>query len=575
MQQSLSEGLSFGIDIPEVNDLRFFVDKALRWQDMVQRILSKRHNTRKLGGVAIEPPRRLADLRALLREAEQLHCDTPELPPLEMLVEKASAMQLKAQHMLATMTDGSNVQGGMVPIPLSTTQLQDLNNVFEHSRCLDVHFDELDIIRRRIEEVSLGDVLGKARGQRMSYPALLDLLRQADAAALPSDHEHVKYLYGQKALADSWLELAGRALSSAQARLEDYERLLEMNKSMIVEFEQMAVVQKIVGRCREWLWRFEAFDSGKEVWPIAWIKSLLAEGATLPIGFLPQIEKLGRWDRWAEMWANNVKALFLRRTNRSLEDIIKDVLRNVSMIGRDYQELIARGHYFYCFCLRSEAGFMIQCDNCQEWYHGRCVDISRKDVTAQMSYHCPVCDPTKTVFHWSKQPSVASLIEGLRDADAMVIRLEEAELIRQVISNVNVWRARVAALLTTHGDDLKTLRALLRQADSIELTTDELYQLRARLAAISPPLSKPAIAQQPQPIHHRCICGEFADRVRDVMCHRCRRWVHEACSRELGREGDRELLCFECSGGPYPPTPSRVPPRSLMPGARLNFNYNE
>jgi hypothetical protein len=46
----------------------------------------------------------------------------------------------------------------------------------------------------------------------------------------------------------------------------------------------------------------------------------------------------------------------------------------------------------YCICRKEDDGkFMIQCDDCQEWYHGKCVGIAAAQGRNIEKYHCPTC----------------------------------------------------------------------------------------------------------------------------------------------------------------------------------------
>ncbi|PKC11991.1 PHD-domain-containing protein [Rhizophagus irregularis] len=46
----------------------------------------------------------------------------------------------------------------------------------------------------------------------------------------------------------------------------------------------------------------------------------------------------------------------------------------------------------YCICRSSDGeSFMIECDNCDEWYHGACVNITREESQLVDKYYCPNC----------------------------------------------------------------------------------------------------------------------------------------------------------------------------------------
>ena len=46
----------------------------------------------------------------------------------------------------------------------------------------------------------------------------------------------------------------------------------------------------------------------------------------------------------------------------------------------------------YCLCREPWQGrFMIQCDGCDEWFHGACVDITPTEALSIDEYQCGIC----------------------------------------------------------------------------------------------------------------------------------------------------------------------------------------
>ena len=46
----------------------------------------------------------------------------------------------------------------------------------------------------------------------------------------------------------------------------------------------------------------------------------------------------------------------------------------------------------FCICRKPDDGhFMIACDACYEWFHGKCVQITEEAALAVDYYHCPEC----------------------------------------------------------------------------------------------------------------------------------------------------------------------------------------
>ncbi|KAI3629953.1 hypothetical protein MIR68_011388 [Amoeboaphelidium protococcarum] len=63
-----------------------------------------------------------------------------------------------------------------------------------------------------------------------------------------------------------------------------------------------------------------------------------------------------------------------------------------------------QGEDLYCLC-RQPAGdeFMIECDGCNEWYHGRCVDLAQKDAKRIEKYFCTSCQPVHGSITYKKE----------------------------------------------------------------------------------------------------------------------------------------------------------------------------
>lgn len=66
----------------------------------------------------------------------------------------------------------------------------------------------------------------------------------------------------------------------------------------------------------------------------------------------------------------------------------------------------------YCICRSSDSSrFMIACDRCEEWFHGDCVSVSKKESKSIKKYFCDKCrieEPSlKTIFKVTPTPQTA------------------------------------------------------------------------------------------------------------------------------------------------------------------------
>ncbi|XP_021961175.1 CXXC-type zinc finger protein 1 isoform X2 [Folsomia candida] len=76
----------------------------------------------------------------------------------------------------------------------------------------------------------------------------------------------------------------------------------------------------------------------------------------------------------------------------------------------------------YCICRSSDSTrFMIACDNCEEWFHGDCINITESDAKVIKHYYCPGCiadTPSLEIeYKKPKQPSVPSSSKRRKSSD--------------------------------------------------------------------------------------------------------------------------------------------------------------
>ena len=55
----------------------------------------------------------------------------------------------------------------------------------------------------------------------------------------------------------------------------------------------------------------------------------------------------------------------------------------------------------YCICRKPEGGFMICCEVCGEWYHGRCIGIEREMGERLPHFTCHTCNNGTSTRFWS------------------------------------------------------------------------------------------------------------------------------------------------------------------------------
>ncbi|VDI06646.1 Hypothetical predicted protein, partial [Mytilus galloprovincialis] len=82
-------------------------------------------------------------------------------------------------------------------------------------------------------------------------------------------------------------------------------------------------------------------------------------------------------DREVPNWCKKLQAQVLSRNWKEIEEL---------------EPKGKRGKNIYCSCRGpDDGGLMIRCDECREWFHGRCVAITPEEADRMDAYQCPGC----------------------------------------------------------------------------------------------------------------------------------------------------------------------------------------
>lgn len=68
------------------------------------------------------------------------------------------------------------------------------------------------------------------------------------------------------------------------------------------------------------------------------------------------------------------------------------------------QKKIEQPESLYCVCRQKDDGtFMICCDECSDWFHGKCVGILERDAKFVDNFVCPNCTAAGKGFYLFNQ----------------------------------------------------------------------------------------------------------------------------------------------------------------------------
>jgi len=144
--------------------------------------------------------------------------------------------------------------------------------------------------------------------------------------------------------------------------------------------------------------------------PIDDAKDLLVEGEKLNIN-CQELRTLRTAIKTTRGWIGRVKKLDLDLGSSDL-NLISDLLREHETFlvsSTDQTSKLKQAVCSYCICRRPYDGFMIGCDECDEWYHGLCIGISESQAEKCDKYICLRCSIKKHYYQFCL--SIANIIK--------------------------------------------------------------------------------------------------------------------------------------------------------------------
>lgn len=137
------------------------------------------------------------------------------------------------------------------------------------------------------------------------------------------------------------------------------------------------------------------------------VKALIESGEKLKVNS-QELKSLKASLRAVRSWSNKVKRCNLEQGSIHVNNVKELIREHESFLIEMPEELakLKQATQSYCICRRPYDGFMIGCDECDEWYHGPCIGVSESRADRFDKYVCIRCT-VKNVFKISAGSAVA------------------------------------------------------------------------------------------------------------------------------------------------------------------------
>ncbi|PTB69367.1 PLU-1-domain-containing protein [Trichoderma citrinoviride] len=501
----LHEGEKIPYELASLPILKEFVDKCNDWvEEATNYIVRKQQNRRKNEKVWQSNGRRgsanndqkdkekesrhVSNIHRLLAEAEHIGFDCPEIAQLQ---ERAAAVK-QFQENAATVLKQN------IASPIGV-----IEELIEEGRSFNIDTPELDALSRRLEELRWNEKARASRGAFLLLAEVQEIIQEGERLEIPNYNDHLKYYRDKLQAGQAW-EAKARELTHAEfvhyPQLEALTAQVQAN-ALPVSRETLAAVDQIlhkqreahrqiidlIERCRETDYRKRPKYS-----EVVEITRKLDDLNSKPAGTVDLENERKRHEDWMrrgkKLFGKSNAPLHILKSH--LEHVLE---RNTDCFDTDHDtprlpgEPVSReaspeaggnrwedprSRQVFCICRKIEAGMMIECELCHEWYHYKCLKIARGKVKEDDKYTCPICDWRMKIPRDASRPKLEDLIALADEIPGLPFQPEEEEVLRQIIDNAQNFRDKIAQycnpLLSTEAE-AETQRFFLRKLEGAEI----------------------------------------------------------------------------------------------------------
>ncbi|KAI4201344.1 MAG: hypothetical protein LQ346_002192 [Caloplaca aetnensis] len=535
LRSLVSEGERIPYDLPGLADLKTFVDKCNAWVDeAINYITRKQQNRRKNDRVwrkststkAAEQEERERELRKienihkLLAAAEAISFDCPEIATLTERSESIAEFQRAAKIALQN------------PSLRSTEEFEDL---VERGKGFSVDIPEIEQLDQVVQQLKWTDKARELRGQFQTLDDVADLISRAGEIGIPEHSDLLQYYKEQQTQGGVWEAKAKELISVESVHYQQLEALSTQAGSLPVSKQTLAAVDAILAKQREAHRQIQDmydksrnadFRSRPKYKAVRDVLDGLSELNSKPTGTIDLEKEIKRHEDWmrkgkklfgkanAPLHILQVHMSYVAEHNRHCFDLLDKPRLPVEPASREHTPVDSQDidpqREVFCMCRQPEAGLMIECELCHEWYHGKCLKIARGKFKEDDKYTCPICDWRVKIPRDAARPKLEDLQEWQQEIPSLPFQPEEEDTLEEIINTGSKFREFMKPYtnpMVSTPSESDTQRFYLRKIEGAEiLLTDETNFFRRELhkwvpiAPTAPPMLEMSLStRKPRP----------------------------------------------------------------------------
>ncbi|KAL9639656.1 MAG: hypothetical protein Q9164_000785 [Protoblastenia rupestris] len=505
LRSLVSEGEKIPWDLPGLADLKSFVAKCNEWVEEAQNYITRKQQNRRKNerawrrgkdpAKAAEAEEREKELKKienvhkLLAQADELFFDCPEITTLTERSEAISKFQSDAQAALAT------------PNLRST---HDLEELAESGKNFNVDIPEVEQLETLVKKQRWADQASerlRVGGEKFkTLDEVKAFITYGTQSGVLEDDSHMLRFKDLQTRGELWEAKARELMSMEIIHHPQLEALSTQADSLPITAETRAAVDAILSKQREAQKQIiSLYDKSKDpdIRKRPTYKDVrealdgLSELNSKPTGTMDLENAVKRHENWmrkgkklfgkanAPLHILQSHMKYVAEHNSYCFDLsdkprmpVEPATRDNSPVDGEEVEGVKSEKNVFCMCRQAEAGTMLECELCLEWYHGKCLKIARGKVKEDDKYNCPICDWRVKIPRDAARPKLEDLIQWQEEIPDLPCQPEEEAVLEQIVSAAQAFRDFLRPHINpmmTNPEEVTTQRFYLRKIEGAEI----------------------------------------------------------------------------------------------------------
>jgi hypothetical protein len=229
------------------------------------------------------------------------------------------------------------------------------------------------------------------------------------------------------------------------------------------------MVQKVRGlsvKVNKWIASTRKLLDSEEKLSLPDANYIYSEGEKLGVNS-PELKEIKALIGAARNWSMRVRQCDVEQGSTHV-DTVKDLLDEHESLKIEMPDELATledATQNYCICRKPYEGFMIGCDECEEWYHGSCIGVSESRADRFDKFVCVRCS-VKNTFKASAKNAIGVIRKWTSLKDLKKARQVEAQKQQRRVRKENKDSQKLQKEISVFCTELTSAQSLLGKPKS-------------------------------------------------------------------------------------------------------------